>query len=231
MKKLITFLFGILVSVTACSQEKNMVTENRNVGAYTQIEVSGAYVIVLTEGTIGELTVKAPEKSLPYLITKVENNTLKISMDNSFNFRRGNFTIYVPVNNQLKGVVVKGTVSIRAEKELEAETLEMKINGTANVNAALKTGALNLRIAGAGSAILSGSTQELAVEINGTGSVNGNNLKAMNATLDIAGAGSINAYVSGELDAIVRGVGSIKVNGNPKVRSQVIKGLGSIKIN
>ena len=77
MKKLITFLFITMVATTACSQERNMITEQRNVGAYSEVEISGIYAIVLTEGKVGELTVEAPENLMENIETKVRGNGLK----------------------------------------------------------------------------------------------------------------------------------------------------------
>lgn len=230
MKKLITFLFITMVATTACSQERNMITEQRNVGAYSEVEISGIYAIVLTEGKVGELTVEAPENLMENIETKVRGNCLKITTQGSFSLRRGNITIQVPID-KLKGLTVNGVASVKSQKEINSDSLQIKINGTASVNTAVKTPMLNLHIAGAGSATLSGAAEVLVVDIDGTGQVNASDLKAAKGDLDVSGAGSINAYVSDELEAVVRGVGSIKVKGSPKVKSQVIKGLGSIKVN
>ena len=64
----------------------------------------------------------------------------------------------------------------------------------------------------------------------GAGDVDADELKAEKATLRIAGAGGISAYVTQEVDASIAGAGGITVKGNPPVFKKSVKGIGRIKI-
>jgi len=69
-----------------------------------------------------------------------------------------------------------------------------------------------------------------SVYVKGAGDVDADELKAEKATLRIAGAGGISAYVTQEVDASIAGAGGITVKGNPPVFKKSVKGIGRIKI-
>ena len=66
--------------------------------------------------------------------------------------------------------------------------------------------------------------------VKGAGDIDAKELVAKQATLRIAGAGSISAHVTEDVDASIAGAGSITVKGNPPVFKKSVKGIGRIKI-
>ena len=254
MKKLVLFLLFAMPLFIAYSFEipfignDEIITETRTLPTYDQIEVSGAYRLVLTDGKVGEIIIKAPEKLLSSLETTVVNGILKIGISRKHSFNT-KITVYVPVDNQLKRVLTKGAVNVNAEKALESDELELKIAGSGDMSAEVKANILNLKVSGAGDLKVQvnvntldvqisgagdlkayGTTKNLVVNVKGAGDVDAPNLKAEKAFLRIAGAGDITANVSKEVEAIILGAGDITVKGNPPVFSKTIKGVGRIQI-
>ena len=226
MKRFITFILVTLVVGIGYSQkktekDKEVITENRKVANYDAIEVSGAYNLVLTEGEVGKIKVKGQKEVLSYLETKVSNNVLYISIDRKYSLKTS-ITVYVPIDTRLKRVVGKGAVDISTEQKLQ--------EGSGDLEASVTATSLDLQVAGAGGIDIAGETKNLSIYVKGAGDVDADELKAEKATLRIAGAGGISAYVTQEVDASIAGAGGITVKGNPPVFKKSVKGIGRIKI-
>ena len=81
---------------------------------------------------------------------------------------------------------------------------------------------------GAGSLTASGETKETDLTLSGAGSVDAKNLHAINAKVNSTGIGSVEIYVTGQLDAKASGVGEINYYGSPKKVNKQAEGLGAI---
>jgi hypothetical protein len=68
----------------------------------------------------------------------------------------------------------------------------------------------------------------LRAVLNGAGSLELANLHAVDAVVVANGAGSIRVHATGNLDASVNGVGSIRYAGGPTQVRTAISGVGSI---
>lgn len=74
----------------------------------------------------------------------------------------------------------------------------------------------------------SGSTQELTLEINGSGDINAQNLTANECDIDINGSGKAFLTVTDKLDISIVGSGDVIYAGEPIIKSSVT-GNGKIK--
>ena len=211
---------ALLVGVAYCQKntngEKEIKTEDRKVAAYESVEVSGAYHLVLTEGEVGTLKVKGQKEVLPYLKTSVSNKVLYVSIDNKYKLKTS-LTVYIPINTSLKKIVAKGAVDISTQEKLKVGNLQFKIEGSGDLDATVDVD-------------IAGSTERLNAVVKGAGDIDAKELVAKQATLRIAGAGSISAHVTEDVDASIAGAGSITVKGNPPVFKKSVKGIGRIKI-
>jgi hypothetical protein len=75
---------------------------------------------------------------------------------------------------------------------------------------------MEIALTGAGSLTASGETKEADITLSGAGSVDAKKLHAINAKVNSTGIGSVEIYVTGQLDAKTSGVGEINYYGNPK---------------
>jgi len=212
---------ALLVGVVYCQKntngEKEIKTEDRKVAAYESVEVSGAYHLVLTEGEGGALKVKGQKEVLP------------VSIDNKYKLKTS-LTVYVPINTSLKKIVTKGAVDVSTQGKLKVDELQLKIEGSGDLDATVEATALDVQVAGAGDVDITGTAERLNAVVKGAGDIDLKNLIAKKAILRIAGAGNISAHVTEEVDASIAGAGGITVKGNPPVFKKSVKGIGRIKI-
>ncbi len=232
MKKIITFIIATLFTGPLYCQKKTddqIDIEDRKLPIYETVEVSGAYHLVLTQDEIGTLKVKGQKEILPYLKTSVSNKVLYVSIDNKYKLKTS-LIVYIPINTSLKKIIVKGAVDISTQEKLKVDDLQFKIEGSGDLKATIEATSLDLQVAGAGNINITGTTNHLNAVVKGAGNINSKNLIAKQASLRIAGAGSISAYATDEIDASIAGAGNITIKGNPPVFKKSVKGIGRIKI-
>ncbi|MDX6710164.1 MAG: hypothetical protein QOH96_1180 [Blastocatellia bacterium] len=110
----------------------------------------------------------------------------------------------------------------------------------ANIQDVSGTGASNFEISGIRNASLkltgtgaskfqcAGETNKLTVDVSGAGSVDARELHAKDAIVKTNGASSVTVFATETLDANVNGVGSVDYYGNPKVVNKKVDGMGSL---
>jgi len=110
----------------------------------------------------------------------------------------------------------------------------------ANIQDVSGTGASNFDISGIRNASLklsgmgaskfqcAGETNKLTVDVSGAGSVDARELHAKDAIVKTNGATSVTVFATETLDANVNGVGSVDYYGNPKVVNKKVDGMGSL---
>jgi Putative auto-transporter adhesin, head GIN domain len=205
---LLVIIGGLLLS--ACGDlvgSGKMVTEDRAVGSFSELEISGLGKAIITQGNTPALRIEADDNVIGNIESKVEGNRLKINFKNGMNLTTGRITYYVTVPN-LTVIDTSGAASIEAD--------------------ALNTSSLRVKVSGAGDLRLGGKAESLDLQMSGAGNLKAEKFEVASAKVSISGAGSADVTVSGKLDVSLSGVGSVTYGGNPQI-SQNISGLGSVK--
>lgn len=238
MKKIIIafMVFGLTI-VTANAQwfntrvkgNQKMTKEIRQVQNYDDIAVAGSFDVKLVSGKEGKITVNADENLLPYLITEVDNQSLKIKWKNGFNIsHKGPIIIEVYVESISK-LSLAGSGDIFTDNLTLKETiLKVALAGSGDIKISVTADELSAAISGSGDINISGSANTFQASIAGSGDINSYDLLAKDATLKISGSGGIKANVSSMLNVSIAGSGDIYYKGNPK-QDIKISGSGSVQ--
>ena len=210
LRKSSILLLPLLV-LTACNEDTikgsgNVTTENRPVGKFTAIRLSGIGQLSIERGEAESLTVTVDDNLAPLFTSEVKDGTLYLSVVSGK--RPSRTAVYKATVSDLRDVEVRGAGSVEASK-LDGETLSISISG-------------------AGSAKAAGRADNLTLSISGAGSLNAAELKTRRAKVVVSGAGDVTVNASDALDARVSGAGAIRYIGSPKLTSQV-SGAGSIR--
>jgi len=181
-------------------------TENRSLTPFTSLEVScHGSIQVNTQGQEG-LEISGDDNIIPLIITEVNNGTLYIRSSKEYD-SQGELKITVSVPD-LKRFVFSGA----GETDLS------------NV----KNDRMEIALTGAGSLTATGETKDADITLSGAGSVNAKKLHAINAKVNSSGVGSVEIYVTGQLDAKASGIGEINYYGSPKIVNRQANALGGI---
>jgi hypothetical protein len=184
-----------------------VVTETRRVDKFNAVTlVTGGSVQIERTGTTG-VTVTADDNLISMFTTEVKAGTLHLAFTPGKSFH-GTSPIYKVTVADLRSIEVKGIGDATASK--------------------LADDRLAVSIPGQGSVKLTGSVNELAIDIGGSGSAEAGSLKAKRVKVTLGGAGSADVNATEGLDVRISGVGSVSYTGSPRV-TQNITGVGSLE--
>jgi hypothetical protein len=236
MKKIVSILVIIAFTANINAQwfrkrirgNGDMVTKMRTVGEYDKIAVGGAFDVKLIAGEEGKLTIKIDENLLEYLVTKVENGKLKIKWQKGINISsRKGIMITVPFKD-IDGVSLAGSGDVYSDDIIESTSFKASLSGSGNLKLHVTSQDIKTAISGSGDIELRGSTDKLKCSIAGSGDIKAYELKSKNASVSIAGSGTIRIFVDNNLKARIAGSGDVYYKGEAKRQDVKVSGSGSV---
>lgn len=235
MKTKNTFLatilvFSTLLMLSSCDEmipgSGRVVKETRDIKSFDAIDVSGAFHVYLTQGSIESLEIEADDNLLQYIDNYVKGGTLYLET-RGFGIRSATMRAYITVRD-LERVNASGAVKITGETPLEFSRLSINISGAADIDMEVYGDKMELKVSGAGKTHLNGEVENMSIRLSGASKLSAEALYTKNMDVDISGAGSARVNVENELTANISGAGNIHYIGDPKVHSKV-SGAGNVK--
>ena len=200
------FSFSIFESVSGSGIIQ---TEQRNVGEFKSVDVSGAFTVEITAQKDFSVSVETDDNIIPLVKTEVENGVLKIRREGHFTGRS------------------KVTVRIFAPN---IENLE--VSGASKISVAdINNDFLNLDVSGASKIDVNGKTERLKIDLSGASKIEAENLSAENVSVDASGASNVSVSVSNELYADLSGATRLNYSGDPKNVVKKTSGASSVRKN
>ena len=129
--------------------DNSIISKERNLPSYSQINLECGADIILTKGQVGNITLKASQNIEPYVITEVTNGvlTIKLSPNFSFQFTR-KLELYIPVDESLSKIYVSGSGDISSREQLHVKNLTCKVVGSGDIDLSLQADSLSVSIKG-----------------------------------------------------------------------------------
>ena len=182
-------------------------SEDREVGEYSKLDVSGIGTINVAFGDTPSLKVSCDNNLLELVETKVVDGQLRISCKGHISPTELRFDI---VTKSLSSVEIGGaaTLNLRGAK---LDSLGISVNGASVLNA-------------------DGIVEKLEIELSGAGKIDTNQLLAKHLKLVISGAGKADVYASESFDAQVSGAALVNCLGQPKQVTKNLSGAGRINV-
>ena len=199
----IIVLIGVLAG---CVQRQGPVTsQTREVGAFSRIEATAGIRVVVRIGPSEAVEVTAQENLLPVIATDLRGDTLRIEASEDFTtLEPVTVTVVVPA---LDGITLSGGAQAVIDG-VDAESLELRIRGGAQVTAAGSVGSVALHADGGATA----SLEDLSARV-ATVSMEGGATVTLTASDDVTGtaAGGSRLTVLGDADVSVEESGGSEV--------------------
>lgn len=183
-----------------------VVSEQRQVGAFTNLVVGGIGIVEVRQGATEALRVFAEDNLLPLINSHVQDGTLVLGITGCI--RNSSELRYEVTVRDLDSLTLAGAATARVE--------------------GLNSDRLSLRISGDGTITAAGAARELSVAIDGTGTVESRQLASVTAEVQVGGTGTVRLAASDRLDVQITGTGTVEYVGSPAV-TQTISGLGSVE--
>jgi hypothetical protein len=211
----------------------HVITEARTVALFSHISASGIDVLNITQGEPQSLTIAADDNILPLFETEVTGDTLRISrQQRNWGWGCVGMSISNPVTinvtlKQISKLEVSGGARIRAGN-IVADDLAIEESGATELAiTALKAQTLNVRINGSADCNLAGRADKQTIAISGSGHYQAGKLASQSAALAISGSGDAEVWAAETLDLSISGSGSIEYHGRPRL-TQRVSGSGRV---
>jgi hypothetical protein len=205
----------------------NVVSEQRDVGDFDEVVLSGVGQLYMTQTGSESLTIEAEDNIMPLLTSEVHGRRLVLGTEPGTHFSPKKPIRFTLTVKDLSAVRISGAGNAEIPA-LGTQSLRLEISGAGNMTVTgLAAERVELTLSGAGSLTCAGEVRDQEARISGAGSYHGEDLASMTARVTISGTGSAYVRVSEQLDARVSGVGSIVYRGSPTVRKSV-SGVGRI---
>lgn len=239
MKRISLFCLSLLIGFTASAQwgkkirgNGEMVTEERQLGPYDEVSVSGWFDVELTEGNEGDLTLYGEENLLEYLETEVKGGKLTIKTRLGYrlqpsSWKSGGIKITVPVED-INALSMSGSGDIRGKTRLRAEHMELGMSGSGDMQLSVDAGSMEVTLSGSGDIELQGTCGTLEVRVSGSGDVSAYGLEAREVDAMVSGSADIQVMATESLKARVSGSGDITYRGNPGKIDTKTSGSGDV---
>ncbi len=224
LKSIILSLSLFFVALTVVAQE----TETRTPGSFTKINSSGSWDVFVKTGDKVEVRLESTNISLDKVITEVNNNTLKISLEKG-NYRNLGLTVYVTVR-EVEGLKSTGSGSIKMESDISASSISIGNTGSGNIILRnVSADNLSVNITGSGYiSVAGGSVGEFSLSQTGSGDFKGEKVSVEEATITKTGSGQTQIGAVESLNVKATGSGNVYYSGNPENRN--ISSTGSSKV-
>ena len=218
---------------------KNYVTKSIKVDNFTGLNLAGSPDVTYTQKA-GKPTVEVytSDNIVDLLDIKVNNKTLNIKFKKGVNVSFNKLEIRIS-SETLNNISVAGSGNVELANGLKTDYLKISVAGSGNIKADNITctndvsvsiagsGDLKLNnvsatnteasVAGSGTAILTGTTQEASYRVAGSGDLFASDLQAKRVSASVAGSGDIKCHATEFLKARTSGSGDIGYKGNPEL--------------
>lgn len=227
--------FGVLLS--GCHITENGIPGNGNMVSreltvsepITEIEASMiSATIYITAEQKDSISYTVDENLEGYLDIEATNGTLKIGSKNKQMLGRHHRITFHIGTDSLEKLDILGEFIVNGSGTLHSDRLRAHFTGAVKAELELDAQKVDVNIEGASHLILTGKTKELELASSGASKVRASHLVAQDATIQFGGASSIEVYAENHLDIQGAGAGSVTYWGNP-VLSKSTAGFTSIK--
>ena len=206
----------------------NLVTEEREIGDFSQVSLEGFGELTITQGDAPELTITAEDNILNKIITEVRGDTLVITFEKGFNVAPTKKIQFELVVTELEGLTLSGAGDIFINA-LESTSLDVTISGAGSLDIYhLEAKTVTIELSGAGDVEITGEVADQTLRLSGAGSYDAGDLQSQTAVVEISGFGNSTLWAEDALDITMDGAGQLEYYGQPVV-SQHISGAGSIE--
>lgn len=194
---------------------------------FTALDIDCDAVLTYKAGTSDTISVDIYENLVENLDVSVENGTLKIYSDVSF-VDSNNMPVITVTAPTLESVMVEGEVLFEDWEVVTGESFKLTVAGAGSASIELDVNSLDINLAGACNIELGGRADTARINIAGTGNVSAMELVTIDASVIIAGLGSVEITCDGALDINISGMGDVIYSGDAKV-NKIISGFGSVE--
>lgn len=236
MRKLFLLMVSVSLIAASCGfiggkkvrGDGNWKTEQRSVGSFDKVEVSGAIDVYVTQGAAGPVKIETDANLLEYIQVDVSGSTLSVRTKPGYNLDPSDEMKIFVTAPLYRSIEVSGACDVIGENAItSSEGIDMGVSGAGEIKMEVSAPEISVDLTGAGAATLKGETKKFDVSLSGAGNIRCYELKSETTDVHITGAGDAQVFASVAITGNISGAGSVhyKGGGAPDVRTT---GAGSV---
>ena len=215
MRKFWIFTLLSIVTLSASADEIVMRAVKSN-KEYHSIEVGGPIKVFVEERTDGNIIVRATERIHNALEIKVEDQTLKVTLNNFDIKRKSDFVqaeVYIPNNGKLEEFTVLACGIIDVKPQIRAKEVDIECVAASQIDIDVVADKLTIDVVGAAKAAVKAECASIEVELTGASTLSLPG-KATKGEFDVVGASSLYAesFHCSQLEAECTGASSAEIS-------------------
>jgi Putative auto-transporter adhesin, head GIN domain len=196
---------GLALAGCGLGDDGARTAQTRHVAGFTRIDNRDSVDVRLHVGEPQRVRVSAGEKVIGDIHTEVHGGTLEVTYDHH---GFGGHDVVVDASvPRLAGVEASGSGDIDGDG-IDADALEIRSDGSADI-------------------ALAGSVGRLGLSVDGSGDADLGDLAAREARVSVGGSGDVDVRADKRLDVAVDGSGDVRYHGNPAL-TQHLDGSGEL---
>ncbi len=209
----VTSDWGNSENETKIVRQDDVKSEVRNLSGFSKVDVGGTIASEITVGQDFRVVVEAKESLLSKIITKVEDDTLKVQFEKDW---------WRSLKSKSDLGKFKVIISLPALDDLDISGASTSTVTGVNSNK------LTIDVSGASKVSIEGSAREINIDLSGASSLKADKLFSEMADIDLSGASSADVNVTSDLRVDASGASSVRYTGNPRVQ-KATSGASSVR--
>ncbi|PKP54262.1 MAG: DUF2807 domain-containing protein [Bacteroidetes bacterium HGW-Bacteroidetes-1] len=205
----------------------NKQVENRTVGSFSAIDVSGGFEVILTQGSSESLQIEADDNLMNSIITEVKGGELRIYIRDHVSAKT-KMKAYINFIH-LDEIEISGAVKVFATNKLNFKNLELDASGASEIDLELELEVLEIDMSGATKITLNGTADKVYVDCSGASKMYLSGFKTAVQKFELSGASYAEVWVTEELIVEASGASEFKYKGEPKILRTDTSGASSIR--
>jgi len=209
--------FILIISCLSSCQYKSgsgdVVTETRQVRDFKAVSISGGFEVEIRKGNSFKVSVEADDNIIKDIETTVENNQLKIRMENGVSYRNVHMKIFITAPG-LEKISSAASADIDMVDEMTSDNkITINASSGSSIKGAVNAPDINVDASSGSEINLAGRTKNLDVQVSSGASVNAFELLSENTMAQTSSGASADVHASVKLDAKASSGGSVNYRG------------------
>lgn len=225
-------MFATICSLTSCEEiegDGNVVTEQRSVSTFSQLEVNGVFNLYISQGDTESVKIETDSNLLKLIETKNYGNKLTIKMETEGkNLQATRINVFLTIKN-IEKFEFNMIGNIETTTALNMGKVQIMGTGVGNSKLELNSEKVDGEFSTVGTVTLKGKIQNLTLNCSGVGDLDALDLNADTLVLTSSGVGNVEVNAEKEISITSSGVGSVKYKGNAVVKEMNANGIGRVK--
>lgn len=216
MKQLLFFLPVIIIALVSCNHRTgsgNIVSEIRNPGNFNKVSVGGSFEVEVKKGNDTRVEVEADDNIIKFIVTRVEDNTLKIYMKDNFSFSNVHMKVMItaPLINSIKA---SGSAEVEVLDKLAGSgKLSFKASSSSSIKAEVDAPEIETDASSSATINLTGRTKSHKSEASSSADIRAFGLLSESVTARVSSSANIQVFASVNINARASSSGSIEYKG------------------